>query len=62
VDVTFSLLVPGVSGSPDRDVFSGTAGQLAGLTVQLPEPGVGIVLCAGGFLAMVRRGRRKWRD
>ena len=51
--------VPGLTDSPDRDVFSGTASQLAGLTLQLPEPGAGVVLCVGGFLAMVRRGGRK---
>jgi hypothetical protein len=28
-------LVPGVSGSPDRDVYSGTAAQLAAMAVQL---------------------------
>ncbi len=40
-------LVPGVSGSPDRDVFSGTASQLAGLTLQLPEPSAVVVLRRG---------------
>ena len=30
-----SNLVPGVSGSPDRDVFSGTSSQLAAMTVHL---------------------------
>ena len=30
-----SNLVPGVSGSPDRDVFSGTAAQLAAMAVKL---------------------------
>ena len=30
-----SNLVPGVSGSPDRDVFSGTSAQLAAMAVKL---------------------------
>jgi GH25 family lysozyme M1 (1,4-beta-N-acetylmuramidase) len=49
-------LVPGLSGSPDRDVFSGTSAQLAGLRLQLPEPGSAVMVCAA---ALTLSGRRR---
>jgi GH25 family lysozyme M1 (1,4-beta-N-acetylmuramidase) len=51
-------LVPGLSGSPDRDVFSGTMADLAALRVQLPEPtSVGLIGC--GLSALVSRNRKR---
>jgi len=55
-------LVPGLAGSPDRDVFSGTSAQLGALTLQLPEPGAAVVVCAGGLFATFRRGRHERQE
>ncbi|HEX8523815.1 MAG TPA: glycoside hydrolase family 25 protein [Tepidisphaeraceae bacterium] len=54
--VAKSNLVPGVSGSPDRDVFSGTLSDLSAMRLQIvPEPSA----CAMGWIAaLFLAGRR----
>jgi len=53
-------LVPGVPVSPDRDVFSGTMGQLATfrLQVAVPEPTSCVLLCCSGVYLTLGRKRR----
>jgi GH25 family lysozyme M1 (1,4-beta-N-acetylmuramidase) len=55
-------LVPGVSVSPDRDVFSGTSAQLAAMRLQVPIPepsSLCIFLCAGGLVCVFGRTPRR---